>query len=123
MSDTIFNVLQAKITISINELVDNHFISDNKDSVQIIKNLADDIVDKSVSAHSMIELITKEPEILLMDLRNMPEIIKVMNGKTPNYLDSLKVFVSRALLNWAIEYLIQKEIFQKDNRGYIVLRD
>ena len=120
---TIFNVLQNKIKNSVDELLEYGFISNDRDSINSIKNIAKDIIDNSVSSHSMIDLLNAEPEILLMDLRNVPDTIKVMNSDKPNYLDSLKAFMTQALFNYALEYLHKKNVFKKDKEGNIVLKN
>ena len=120
---TIFNVLQNKVKNSVDELLDNHFLSNNRDSINILKNISKDIVDNSISTHSMIDLINSEPEILLMDLRNVPETINVMKGDKPNYLDSLKAFMAQALFSYALEYLHKKDVLKKDEEGNIVLKN
>ena len=120
---TIFNVLQNKIKNSVDELLEYGFISNDRDSINSIKNIAKDIIDNSVSSHSMIDLLNAEPEILLMDLRNVPDTIKVMNSDKPNYLDSLKAFMTQALFNYELEYLHKKDVFKKDKEGNIVLKN
>lgn len=120
---TIFNVLQNKLNDSIDELLEYNFISNNKDSINIIRNLSKNIIEQSVSTYSMVELINSEPEILLMDLRNIPETTKVMQGDKPNYLDSLKAFMAHALFNYGIEYLHRKDVFEKDKEGNIVFKN
>jgi hypothetical protein len=123
--ETIFNVLQNKIKESIDELLENHFISNNKDSIKIIKNLSYNIVNNSVSIYSIADLISTEPDILLINLKNIPETLKTFkdNDKNPNYFDSLKAFMSQALFNYSLEYLNRKGILERDLDGNIVIKD